>query len=203
MGDTDDKRAYARGYAAERDALRLENLLLAEQFAQAEDARCALAASLAEVEAERDAALAQVAVVEADNLRLRDGLAEIAKDPRDDSVCIGEGWDFYTDQVMYAREIIAVPANATAALTALQAAIDAAVAEARAEDAAKIEALVDTVKRMNAACDAMWNDHERLEKNAGYFAGQQPWQLKDAHMRAISEAQQDSCIILAQIGAKP
>ena len=86
---------------------------------------------------------------------------------------------------------------------ALAAHVAAEVAKARAEDAAKIEALVDTVKRMNAACDAMWNDHERLEKNAGYFAGQQPWQLKDAHMRAISEAQQDSCIILAQIGAKP
>jgi len=86
---------------------------------------------------------------------------------------------------------------------ALAAHVAAEVAKARAEDAAKIEVLVDTVKRMNAACDAMWNDHERLEKNAGYFAGQQPWQLKDAHMRAISEAQQDSCIILAQIGAKP
>lgn len=86
---------------------------------------------------------------------------------------------------------------------ALAAHVAAEVAKARAEDAAKIEVLVDTVKRLNAACDAMWNDHERLEKNAGYFAGQQPWQLKGAHMREISEAQQAALNTLNQIGAKP
>ena len=53
-----------------------------------------------------------------------------------------------------------------------------------------VATLVAAVERLNAACDAMWNDHARLEKNAGYFAGQQPWQLKEVHMRAISEAQQ-------------
>ena len=82
-----------------------------------------------------------------------------------------------------------------ALLGALRAALDAA--EARA-----VATLVEAVERLNAACDAMWNDHERLEKNTGYFAGQQPWQLKEAHMKAISEAQQALPSALAPFARK-
>jgi len=79
--------------------------------------------------------------------------------------------------------------------TPVSAALDAA--EARA-----VATLVEAVERLNAACDAIWNDHERLEKNTGYFAGQQPWQLKEAHMKAISEAQQALPSALAPFARK-
>ena len=32
-----------------------------------------------------------------------EALEELASDPRDDSVCIGDGWDFYTDTINYSR----------------------------------------------------------------------------------------------------
>jgi hypothetical protein len=57
-----------------------------------------------------------------------------------------------------------------------------------APDAGKVQALVDAIEVLNAACDAMWNDHERLEENPGRFG--QPYRLKEVHMKAISEAQQ-------------
>ena len=53
-----------------------------------------------------------------------------------------------------------------------------------------IARLVEALERLNAACDAMWNDDRRTEKINGYFTGQQPWQIKEVHMRSISEAQQ-------------
>lgn len=64
----------------------------------------------------------------------------------------------------------------------------------------EIAAMVDAVLRLNAACDAMWNDHERLEKNPCSFG--QKWQLKDTHMKAISEAQQALPPILAALEAR-
>lgn len=33
-------------------------------------------------------------------------MREVAKDPREDSVCVGDGWDFYTDAVNFARKSI-------------------------------------------------------------------------------------------------
>ncbi len=54
--------------------------------------------------------------------------------------------------------------------------------------AADVQGLVEAVKALNAACDAMWNDHARLEPNPSRFG--QKYRLKEAHMRAISEAQQ-------------
>jgi len=41
-----------------------------------------------------------------ENKRLREALTEIATDPRDDSVCIGDGWNFYSDVVDYARQVL-------------------------------------------------------------------------------------------------
>ena len=66
----------------------------------------------------------------------------------------------------------------------------------------EVRALAAVIERLNAACDAMWNDHERLEKNAGYFADQQPWQLKEVHILAISEAQQCLPAALAPFARK-
>ena len=63
--------------------------------------------------------------------------------------------------------------------------------------ASLIPALVQAIERLNAACDAMWNDHDRLEKNPGSFG--QKWQLKEAHMKAISEAQQALPAVLAAL----
>ena len=68
-------------------------------------------------------------------------------------------------------------------------------------EAMKLEAvreLVAAVKRLNDACDAMWNDHKRLEKNSGSFG--QPYQIKELHIKAISEAQQALPDALAKIG---
>ena len=63
--------------------------------------------------------------------------------------------------------------------------------------APEVAALVQAIERLNAACDAMWNDHDRLEKNPGSFG--QKWQLKEAHMKAISEAQQALPAVLAAL----
>ena len=41
-----------------------------------------------------------------ENERLREALIEIATDPRDDSVCVGDGWNFYSDVVDYARQVL-------------------------------------------------------------------------------------------------
>lgn len=47
-----------------------------------------------------------VADLRAENKLLREALIEIATDPRDDSVCIGDGWTFYSDVVNYARQVL-------------------------------------------------------------------------------------------------
>ena len=62
---------------------------------------------------------------------------------------------------------------------------------------AKVQALVEAIEALNAACDAMWNDHERLEENPGRFG--QPYRLKEVHMKAISEAQQKLPAALTEI----
>jgi hypothetical protein len=67
------------------------------------------------------------------------------------------------------------------------------------QPAPNVTALVEAVKRLNAACDAMWNDHNRLEPNPGSFG--QKWQLKEVHMKAISEAQQKLPAALAALEA--
>jgi len=61
----------------------------------------------------------------------------------------------------------------------------------------EVQELVAAVKRLNNACDAMWNDHKRLEKNSGSFG--QPYQIKEMHIKAISEAQQALPDALAKI----
>jgi len=64
----------------------------------------------------------------------------------------------------------------------------------------RVQALVVAIERLNAACDAMWNDHERLEENPGRFG--QKYRLKELHMRAISEAQQALPDLLAAFKGK-
>ena len=64
-------------------------------------------------------------------------------------------------------------------------------------DAAAAQALVGTLtgaaQRLNAACDAMWNDHRRVEAH----------RIKECHMKAISEAQQALFPALAQTPTDP
>lgn len=60
---------------------------------------------------------------------------------------------------------------------------------------------MDGIERLNAACDAMWNDHGRLEENPGAFG--QKYRIKEVHMRAISEAQQALPAALAAIKGTP
>ena len=62
---------------------------------------------------------------------------------------------------------------------------------------AKLAKAVGATEVLNAACDAMWNDHERLEENPSRFG--QPYRLKENHMRAISEAQQKLPVTLAEL----
>lgn len=62
----------------------------------------------------------------------------------------------------------------------------------------RVVALVEAVKRLSAACDTMWNDCERLEENPHRFG--QEYQIKDEHVRAISEAQQCLPAALRAIG---
>lgn len=47
--------------------------------------------------------LTGVEAMQAENKRLREALEELARDPRDESVCVGDGWSFYTDAINYAR----------------------------------------------------------------------------------------------------
>lgn len=55
-------------------------------------------------------AQAELATLRAENERLRSALSELAEDPRETSVCIGDGWDFYTDVVNFARaELLGCP----------------------------------------------------------------------------------------------
>lgn len=61
----------------------------------------------------------------------------------------------------------------------------------------KLAKAVGATEVLNAACDAMWNDHERLEENPSRFG--QPYRLKENHMRAISEAQQKLPVILTEL----
>jgi len=70
--------------------------------------------------------------------------------------------------------------------------------EDRAEAAeAKVRPLVDAVEALNAACDAMWNDRERLERNPDWWG--QKMRIKERHVKAISEAQQRLPAILAAL----
>lgn len=61
----------------------------------------------------------------------------------------------------------------------------------------EVKPLVDAVEALNAACDAMWNDHHRLEDNPSRFG--QEMRLKEKHVKAITEAQQRLPAILAAL----
>ena len=54
---------------------------------------------LATLRASEAAAVARAVVLEA-------ALQELARDPREDGICAGDGWDFYTDSVNFARKFI-------------------------------------------------------------------------------------------------
>ena len=60
-----------------------------------------------------------------------------------------------------------------------------------------VKPLVDAVEALNAACDAMWNDHHRLEGNPSLFG--QEMRIKEKHVKAITEAQQRLPAILAAL----
>ena len=60
-----------------------------------------------------------------------------------------------------------------------------------------VKPLVDAVEALNAACDAMWNDHHRLELNPSLFG--QEMRIKKKHVKAITEAQQRLPAILAAL----
>jgi len=47
-----------------------------------------------------------VAEKDAEIERLRAALQVLTTDPRDDSVCIGDGWSFYTDAIEFARKAL-------------------------------------------------------------------------------------------------
>ena len=93
--------------------------------------------------------------------------------------------------------------TATSNLVAAAPDLARALLDARAElarvkaDAAAAQALVGTLtgaaQRLNAACDAMWNDHRRVEAH----------RIKECHMKAISEAQQALFPALAQTPTDP
>lgn len=61
--------------------------------------------------------------------------------------------------------------------------------------------IAEAARVLNAACDAMWNDHARLEKTPDRFG--QEWQLKHCHIKAISEAQQGLHAAIAGQGETP
>jgi hypothetical protein len=63
-----------------------------------------------------------------------------------------------------------------------------------------LERLIEAVERLNAACDAMWNDHQRLEPSRG--GSVQPYRIKEVHIRAISEAQQQLPAILRALAKR-
>lgn len=56
--------------------------------------------------------LTAVEAMQAENKRLREALEELARDPRDESVCVGDGWSFYTDAINYARAALKEADNA-------------------------------------------------------------------------------------------
>ena len=60
-----------------------------------------------------------------------------------------------------------------------------------------VKPLVDAVEALNAACDAMWNDHHRLEWNPSLFG--QEMRIKEKHVKAITEAQQRLPALLAAL----
>lgn len=60
-----------------------------------------------------------------------------------------------------------------------------------------VKPVVDAVEALNAACDAMWNDHHRLEGNPSLFG--QEMRIKEKHVKAITEAQQRLRAILAAL----
>ncbi len=64
-------------------------------------------AEVARLTAERDAAVAASQKLAAENARLVEAMKELAKDPRDEGIAVGDGWDFYTDAVNYARAFLA------------------------------------------------------------------------------------------------
>jgi len=61
----------------------------------------------------------------------------------------------------------------------------------------RVRALIADVERLNAACDAMWNDFDRVEKKTSPLAGN-PFGIREYHCKAITEAQQR---LLAALGA--
>lgn len=64
-----------------------------------------------------------------------------------------------------------------------------------------VRPLVEAVEALNAACDAMWNDHERLERNPDRWG--QKMRIKERHLKAITEAQQRLPAILAALDLTP
>jgi hypothetical protein len=62
----------------------------------------------------------------------------------------------------------------------------------------RVKALVADIERLNAACDAMWNDFDRVEKNNSPLAGK-PFRIREYHCKAITEAQQRLPTALAAI----
>ena len=71
---------------------------------------------------------------------------------------------------------------------------------AAAAELPEVQGLAEAVERLNAACDAMWNDGDRLEENPIVFGPL--YRLKEVHMKAISEAQQALPSALAPFARK-
>lgn len=86
--------------AKERDELRAEVARLTAENQRLQQCITDLAMTL------NKTAEVQVAELMSENDRLRNALIEIATDPRDDSVCVGAGWNFYSDVVDYARQVL-------------------------------------------------------------------------------------------------
>lgn len=59
-----------------------------------------------EIAAEITQLRAELASLSAENERLREALREVARDPREESTCIGDGWAFYEDAMNYAKEAL-------------------------------------------------------------------------------------------------
>ena len=100
--------------------------------------------------------------------------------------------------VMCEAILTLIPQPDAAAPDLARALLDARAELARVKaDAAAAQALVGTLtgaaQRLNAACDAMWNDHRRVEAH----------RIKECHMKAISEAQQALFPALAQTPTDP
>jgi hypothetical protein len=60
----------------------------------------------------------------------------------------------------------------------------------------RVKALIADVERLNAACDAMWNDFDRVESRSNWQGGD--YAIKEVHCKAITEAQQQLPATLAK-----